>query len=123
VNVDAASPAELYRDKDLLRPERNAGFLKQCLEHFPQVTFAEQATGRVYLATAAGVPVWADCAALDAAVADPETRAGLLAVMPSLLDRPVPGDDAPRYLADEASTAALVTLGAWGPSRVNGAPQ
>ena len=123
VNVDATAPDELYRDKQILRPERNAGFLKQCLEHFPQVTFAEQATGRVYLATAAGVPVWADCAALDAAVADPETRAGLLAVMPSLLDRPVPGDDAPRYLADEASTAALVTLGAWGPSRVNGAPQ
>jgi hypothetical protein len=30
--------------RQILRPERNAGFLKQFLEHFPQVTFAEQAT-------------------------------------------------------------------------------
>ena len=123
VNVDATSPAELYRDKELLRPERNAGFLKQCLEHFPQVSFAEHATGRVYLVTAAGAPVWADSTALETAVADPETRAGLLAVMPSLLDRPLPGDGAPRYLADEKGAAGLVTLGAWGPSSDDGSPR
>jgi hypothetical protein len=115
VNVDATSPDELYRDEELLRPERNAGFLKQCLEHFPQVSFAEHATGRIYLVIAAGAPVWADRAALESAVADPETRAGLLAVMPSLLDRPLPGDEGPRYLADRAATAGLGTLGAWGP--------
>jgi len=122
VNVDATSPEELYRDKELLPPERNAGFLKQCLEHFAQVSFAEHATGRVYLTTAAGAPVWADRAALETAVADPETRAGLLAVMPSLLDRPLPGDGAPRYLSDGKGTAGLVTLGAWGPSAGGGSP-
>ena len=120
VNVDAKSPLELYRESELLRPERNAAFLKQCLEHFPEVSFADHATGRVYLAMSAGVPIWADRAALDAAVANPETRAGLLAVAPSLLERAVPGDGAPRYLAGQASTAGLVTLGAWGSSRDDG---
>jgi hypothetical protein len=114
VNVDATSPDELYRDVELLRPERNAAFLKQCLEHFPEVSFADHATGRIYLMVASGVPVWADRGALDAALADSETRAGLAAVLPSLFDRSLPEDDAPRYLGSQSSTAALVTLGAWG---------
>jgi len=38
VNVDATTPGDLYRDADLLRPEHNTGFLKQCLEHFPNVS-------------------------------------------------------------------------------------
>jgi hypothetical protein len=120
VNVDATAPAELYRDAELLRPERNAAFLKQCLEHFTEVSFADHATGRICLMMSAGVPVWADRAALDVALADPETRAAILAVVPSLLDRSLPATDAPRYLAGQASTAELVTLGAWGPSRDDG---
>jgi hypothetical protein len=87
------------------------------------VSFAERATGRVWLVIAAGAPVWADRAALEAAVADPETRAGLLAVMPALLDRPPPGDGGTRYLADRAGTAGLGTLGAWGPWCSDGPPQ
>jgi hypothetical protein len=122
VNVDATAPAELYRDAELLRPERNAAFLKQCLEHFTEVSFADHATGRICLMMSAGVPVWADRAALDVALADPETRAAILAVVPSLLDRSLPATDAPRYLAGQASTAELVTLGAWGPSRDDGSP-
>ena len=123
VNVDAKSPEELYRDSELLRPERNAAFLKQCLEHFPEAAFADQATGRVYLSIGSGVPVWADRAALESAIADGETRAGLLAVLPALLDRPLPGDGVPRHLGAQASTSSLVTLGAWGPSRDDGSPQ
>jgi hypothetical protein len=114
VNVDAMAPDELYRDADALPPERNAGFLKQCAEHFPEVSFADHATGRLYLTIAAGAPVWADRAALETAVADPETRAGLLVVVPSLLDRALPESGAARYLAEQAGTAGLVTLGAWG---------
>ena len=122
VNVDATNPDELYRDAEALRPERNAGFLKQCLEHFPEVNFADRATGRIYLTIASGVPAWSDRAALEAAVADPETRAGLLAVAPSLLERSVPGGEEPRYLGERAGSAGLVTLGAWGPSGGDGSP-
>ena len=120
VNVDAKAPEELYRDVDLLRPEHNAGFLKQCAEHFAEVSFADHATGRVYLMIASSAVVWADREALQTAVANPETRAGLLAVVPSLLDRSLPQIGAPRYLAEQSSTAGLVTLGAWGPSRDDG---
>jgi hypothetical protein len=87
------------------------------------VSFADHATGRIYLMIAAGVPVWADRAAFEAAITDAETRAGLFAVLPSLFDRPLPEGDSPRYLAGQSSTAALVTLGAWGPSRDDASPR
>ena len=120
VNVDASAPGELYRDADLLRPEHNTGFLKQCLDYFPEVWFAEQATGRVYLEMAAAQPVFADREALATAVANPETRAALEAVVPSALDRTLPCGG-PRYLREQSAAAGLVTLGAWGSSR-NGGP-
>jgi len=40
VNVDATAPGELYRDPELLRPQHNAGFLKQCVERVEQVQVA-----------------------------------------------------------------------------------
>ena len=49
VNVDATSPDTSIDDASLLRPEHNADFLKQCVDQFPEVNFADQATGRVYL--------------------------------------------------------------------------
>ena len=116
VNVDATAPGELYRDPELLRPEHNAGFLKQCVEHFPNVGFADQATGRIYLEIAAGTPVFADRDALEAALASPETRAALMSVVPSALDGTLPPADAPRYLGERSAAEGLVTLGAWGSS-------
>ncbi len=116
VNVDATSPADLYREPSLLRPEHNAGFLIQCLEHFPVVNFADWATGRVYLRFASAVPVWCDRALLDAAIANEETRAGLAAAAPSALDPAVPPADGPVHLDLGTGPERMVTLGAWGPA-------
>jgi hypothetical protein len=115
VNVDATAPEQLYPDAALLRPENNAGFLRQCVQRFRDVDFAEQATGRIYLSIASGAPVWCDRDALDHAIADAETRAGILAAAPAALDRAVPAADRPRYLREEAGDEPLDTLGAWGP--------
>ena len=115
VNVDARSPEELYPDADLLRPERNAGFLRQCVERFPEVDFADQATGRIYLSIVAGTPVWSDRDALERAVADAGTRAGILAAAPAAMDRALPAARRPRYLRERIGGEPLGTLGAWGP--------
>ena len=114
VNVDARSPEELYPDADLLRPERNAGFLRQCVERFPEVDFADQATGRIYLSIVAGTPAWSDRDALERATADAETRAGILGTTPSALDRAMPASDRPRYLREPGGGQRFDTLGAWG---------
>jgi hypothetical protein len=115
VNVDARSPEQLYPDADLLRPERNAGFLRQCVERFPEVDFADQATGRIYLSIVAGTPVWSDRDALERAVADAGTRAGILAAAPAAMDRALPAAQRPRYLRERIGGEPLGTLGAWGP--------
>ena len=76
---------------------------------------ADQATGRIYLHMTSGVPDWADAQALEQSAADPDVRAGLLAIAPNLFDRPPPAPDASRFLAPTAATGAIHTLGQWGP--------
>jgi hypothetical protein len=117
VNVDATSPEELYDDAALLAPVKNAGFLRQCIDRFREVRFADQASGRVWLRVADATPVWADRDALAAAIAHPDTSAGLAAVLPRALDAGLPQAAAPAFVADFAHDEPIRTLGAWGGSR------
>jgi len=116
VNVDAAGPDDLYLDRDALAPENNTEFLSECARRLPVLNFAEQATGRVYLRLAAGKPVWADSAALRAAMADPATRTGLLAVAPAVATGTIPEPAQPMYLGSHLGAERVHTLGRWGTS-------
>src|SRR5689334_9708535 len=118
VNVDATTPDSLYPDSASLAPAANAGFLRQCIERFREVRFADQASGRVWLRVAHGTPVWADRDALAAAIVDPDTRAALAAAVPHALDGTLSAAAAPRYLADFARDEPIRTLGAWGGASV-----
>ncbi len=129
VHVDAATPEELYRDARLLAAERNVGFLRRCVERFRCANFASQRTGRIYLRIESGTPTWVDPEALQAALADPDTRAGLQAVAPAAVEgRCGATDGGPRYLRPYEANAAgganfsdarsgadvTPTLGVWG---------
>ena len=119
VFVDAATPDELYRDSRSLAAERNVGFLRRCVEGFQCANFASQQTGRVYLRIESGAPVWADQGALQEALADPDTRAGIKAVAPAAVEGRLSDGGGPRYLRPyEASSARgedrVPTLGVWG---------
>jgi hypothetical protein len=114
VNVDAKGPGDLYLDRDALAPQNNTGFLVECARRLPVVNFADQATGRIYLRLVAGKPAWADREALDAAMADPATRTGLLAVAPSIDAGTIPAPDQPTYLAAHLGAERIHTLGRWG---------
>jgi hypothetical protein len=146
VFVDALAPEQLYRHPQLLRAEHNVGFLKRCVDGFRRVNFAAQASGRIYLRMESGVAVWADPEALQAAVADADTRAGLTAVAPAAIRgeagsgastergagaspqylRPyaasAPAADDPPRAADGSAGSAdqrvLPTLGVWGTEKV-----
>jgi hypothetical protein len=113
VNIDATSPAQLFPDQSLLAPDRNTGFLKQCVELFREVNFADQETGRVYVRIESGVPVWVDGEALQRALASAETRAGIAAVAPTAVERTNSPPDGPRYLAESKGSAKSATLGRW----------
>ena len=116
IDIDARTPERLYRDRALLAPEKNAGFLSRCMQRFAEVSFADQATGRVYLRAASGRPIWVDRAALDRALEDPDTRAGLLATIPGLPGMTLADAPGPRLLRDDAHLGHLPTLGGWGDS-------
>jgi hypothetical protein len=125
VFVDATAAEFLYRDRTLLGPEHNTGFLRRCVEGFHHVNFAAQESGRIYLRIESGIPVWIDPEVLETALRDSDTLAGLRAVASVALS----GDAAaerlrrpgrPQYLrrfdgAGAADCAAAVpTLGLWG---------
>ena len=113
VNVDATSPGELYPEPALLAPERNTGFLRQCVERFRSLRFANQATGHIYLQLESGRPVWVDSEALQRALGDRDTHAGLLATVPNALDRIADARGQPHDLTDSGAGKATHTLGRW----------
>lgn len=114
VNVDAGGPELLYDDAALLAPERNTGFLRQCAGRFREIHFAMQASGRIYARLVGGKPVWVDPDVLALASANPDTRAGLLAAAPAVLNGALPAPDRPAYLPEMAGAARIHTLGRWG---------
>ncbi len=109
-----AAPSILYEDPALLAPERNSGFLRQCVERFREINFAAQASGRVYARLAGGKPVWVDREMLAQAIADPDTCAGLRAAAPALFDGALPVPDRAVNLREVIDAARIHTLGRWG---------
>jgi hypothetical protein len=113
VDVDAREPAALYADRALLAPERNTAFLRQCIAHFPNVNFADQASGRIYLRLVDAKPTWIDRAVFAHAIEDPDTRAGIADVVPAALDS-ASASAGELYVRDLTGDEPICTLGAWG---------
>lgn len=112
INVEARSPEEVYPGAGEMAPECNTGFLAACVRRLPAVNFADRASGRIWLRTEHGKPVWSDPQALAAALEDAETRAGIAAIAPQPL--PAAPAAAPRRLQDRAGCDNHHTLGQWG---------
>jgi hypothetical protein len=114
VNVDASAPELLYVRREQLAPVHNTDFLRRCMHEFRNVQFADQATGRIYLRIESGTPVLIDPKALESAIADPDTLAGVRAVAQSALGGAVPAVEQARYLGGPGAALAGPTLGEWG---------
>ena len=114
VDVHATGPNNLYLDHGAMAPENNTGFLVECARRLRMLNFADQATGRVYLRVATGTPVWADAEGLRAAMADPDSRAGLMAVVPSLDVAAIAPAPATVNVAAMLGPDRIHTLGRWG---------
>lgn len=110
INIAARSPSEVYAGAEALAPERNTHFLCQCVKTLPIVNFAEFSTGRILARLESGKVTWCDPAAVSAAMADPEVRAGLLSVAPGITETGTTPASGPRHLDREGAR----TLGMWG---------
>jgi len=113
VDIGATGPDSLYPDAQRLDPAANAGFLRQCVERFPTVNFADQASGRIYLRVAGGAPACADRDTLAGALADADTRAALAHVLPGVRLAALPAFERTAWL-DDIAGAPRSTLGEWG---------
>jgi hypothetical protein len=113
INVDATGPQQVYPGPQAMAAASNTEFLVRCARELPAVNFADRETGRVYARVESGRLAWTEPEALERAVADPETRTGLVAVAPEALSdaRRVSG---PRRLAELAPGGRAYTLGRWG---------
>jgi hypothetical protein len=109
INIDAQRPEEVYPGGEAMAPERNTRFLAECVARLPAVNFALRESGRIYARTEAGRLAWVDRAALERALADPETRAGIDAVVPDALREGAPGRE-----GEALRAADFHTLGQWG---------
>lgn len=107
INIHARSPDEVYDGADLA-PERNAGFLRECLARLSSVRFAEQRTGRVFARFEHKRLIGLDRAILDRVCEDDEMRAALLAAG---LDPDWP--DVPP-IEETLRCSETSTLGLWG---------
>ena len=113
VNIDATAATELFASPALLAPERNTGFLRDCVNRFREINFAHQSTGRVYLQIIADQVSWVDPQALARAIEDADTRAALHAVIPAAFDPSRPAPSRPQFLARSEQRK---TVGRWGSS-------
>ena len=111
VNIGATAPAELFVNQDLLAPEGNTVFLRDCVGRFRETNFAHHRTGRIYLKILSGKVAWADPEALSEAVADADTQAGLHAVASAALDKSSFTAPEPTFLAPVEHRN---TVGHWG---------
>jgi hypothetical protein len=113
IDVDAPAAQFLYPDRALLAPEKNAAFLKRCVQSFHWVNFADQASGQVYLRIERGKPILKYAAAFESAMQDPDTLAAIGAVAPDALRGTLA--DGPQAECLRAEDGRAPTLGQWGP--------
>jgi hypothetical protein len=114
IRISATAPEQLYDRDDQTATAEHAGFLLRCVRGLRRVNFADPDSGRIYLTTAGGFPAWSDPAALAAAVDDPATRAGLLAVAPGGLNGTADAYDGPITVWDLLPKDRIRTVGSWG---------
>jgi hypothetical protein len=109
IDTAAKGPAEVHPDPAALAPESNTAFLLRCGRMIRKINLADHRTGRIYARIEAGAVDGIDPEALAAAMADHDTRAGLLALAPGICEARAWNE--PRFLS---SHEYAHTIGRWG---------
>ena len=107
INLNGSTPTEVYPDPEKMSADRNTEFLQECARLIPSITFADQATGRIYGKIERGQMKWTDGDILASVIEDDDTKAGLETLAGSL-----PEDLAGQIRYLDASNVS--TLGQWG---------
>lgn len=106
INIDARTPAEVYRRSVGTPQTDTTSFLRQCVQRIPLIDFANQQTGRIFAHIENGKPLWCDQDLFEASVPDHNVRAAFDAVVSSSLR--------PCGAATQIDARQTFTLGQWG---------
>jgi hypothetical protein len=109
INIHAKKPEEMFIERELT-PERNVAFLQRCARLIPIINFADSATGQVYARLEHSKWVWRDEPRLSDVLADPDVKAGIVALRASGCD----GASTETAGQINLEIDKLHTLGDWG---------
>ena len=113
INLSGRSPKEVYPDGKRMYAGRNIGFLQECTKLIPSITFADQATGRIYGTLYNGKINWTDAEVLESIIQDEDTKTILEVFAGS-----VPKTNSAKIQSIDATRVS--TLGQWpGESLIN----
>ena len=114
INIGATCPEEVYSGPQTMAAQENTRFLVQCAHMLPIVNFADRDSGRICARLESGKLARIDPEALDKALEDAETRAGMMAVAPEVLAGTPHAHGGPRRQVEILQRARFHTVGQWG---------
>jgi len=114
ISVNASCAEDVYPDPQAMAPENNTQFLERCVRLLTTVSFASRETGLVYARIELGRPTWIDPEALEKAMTDGNTRAGILAVAPDALNGSYVFEAKDRQPSKSLESDRMHILGQWG---------
>ncbi len=85
INIDAASPEQVYLNKEAMLAKHNTCFLKRCAQKIPKLNFVDRDTAVIYACMESGKISWVSPAMFNQAIKDEQTKAGFLALAPQLV--------------------------------------
>jgi hypothetical protein len=107
INLKGKTPNEIYPDSKKMRANQNVGFLLTCAKLLLSITFADQATGKIYGKMKNGEINWTDGDLLAHVTLNKDTKTALEILTGSL---PLSTAREPRVLDSKNAR----TLGQWG---------
>ncbi len=114
VNVNARCADDVYPESQAMAPESNTRFLERCVCLLTTVSFASWETGLVYARMVSGKITWTDPEALENAMTEVNTRAGILAVAPDVLRRTYVSEAGDKQPSKSIESERMHILGQWG---------
>ena len=87
IDINAASPEEVYPPAQVMDVAANCGFLRECIRRIPTVSFVEAASGTAYARSRGGAFELLDAATLRRMLDDPEIASVFREIAPQLLGR------------------------------------
>ncbi|MFC1664820.1 hypothetical protein ACFL17_04230 [Pseudomonadota bacterium] len=74
IDINAQSPQQVYPDNNLMAPENNIRFLKECVRNIASINFVDFETGQIYAHLESGKLIWVEPELFNEAVSNIDNK-------------------------------------------------